>query len=86
MAVRYATEKLLLSGWALGEQRLAGKAAVMRARLGDGEVVLIGFRSQFRGQPRGTFKLLFDALLGATVEGKGWRAPSARTATAAPPG
>jgi len=82
VAVRYAPEKLLLSGWALGEKRLAGKAAVMRARLGDGEVVLIGFRSQFRGQPRGTFKLLFDALLGATVEGKGWRALEAPTATA----
>jgi hypothetical protein len=74
IAVRYAAEDLLLSGWALGEkEHLGGKAAVVRARLGDGEVVLIGFRSQFRGQPRGTFKLLFNALLGSTVEGKGWR-------------
>ena len=74
IAVRYAEEDLLLSGWALGEKKhLGGKAAVVRARLGDGEVVLVGFRCQFRGQPRGTFKVIFNALLGATVEGKGWR-------------
>jgi len=78
VAVRYAKHDLLLSGWALGaEKHLAGKAAVLRVRLGDGEVVLVGFRSQFRGQPRGTFKLLFNALLGSTVEGMGWRGGAA---------
>jgi hypothetical protein len=77
VAVRYAAEDLLLSGWALGEEsHLGGKAAVLRVRLGEGEVVLVGFRSQFRGQPRGTFKLLFNALLGSTVEGKAWRTPA----------
>ncbi len=78
IAVRYAKEDLLLSGWALGEkQHLGSKGAVVRVRLGAGEVVLVGFRSQFRGQPRGTFKILFNALLGATVEGKGWLEPVA---------
>lgn len=66
---RYAEEGLLLSGWALGEeQHLAGRGAAARVGLGQGEVVLLGFRAQFRGQPRGTFKLLFNALQGATRE------------------
>ncbi len=65
---RYATEDLLLSGWALGEKRyIAGQPAAVRVRHGKGDVVLIGFRPQFRAQPRGTFKLLFNALHAATV-------------------
>jgi hypothetical protein len=65
----YARDNLVLSGWALGENRfLAGKPAVVKADLGEGEVVLIGFRSQMRGQPRNTFKLLFNALHGAAAE------------------
>ncbi|HKK26506.1 MAG TPA: M14 metallopeptidase family protein [Gemmatimonadota bacterium] len=63
--VRYARDDLLMSGWALGESRLAGLPAVVRVRHGKGEVVLVGFRAQFRAQPRGTFKLLFNAIQGA---------------------
>ena len=60
----YAEDNLLMSGWALNEKRyIGGKAAMLRAPIGDGQVVLFGFRPQFRGQPRGTYKLVFNAML-----------------------
>ncbi len=69
VVARYAKDNLLLSGWALGEKRyLAGRPAVVRAQLGEGSVVLTGFRTQFRGQPRNTFKLVFNTLHAATLE------------------
>jgi hypothetical protein len=64
VVARYAADDLLVSGWELGAaQHLAGRGAVVRVAVGGGNVVLIGFRSQFRGQPRGTFKLLFNSIL-----------------------
>ena len=66
---RYADDDLLMSGWALGEESaIGGKIAMARVPLGAGEVVLFGFRPQFRGQPRGTYKVFLNALNGATVE------------------
>jgi hypothetical protein len=65
---RYAEDDLLMSGWAWGEERyLAGRPAVVRVEAGEGDVLLIGFRAQMRGQPRGTFKLLFNAIHGSTL-------------------
>ncbi|MBI4512903.1 MAG: peptidase M14 [Gemmatimonadetes bacterium] len=75
VVARYGDGDPLLSGWAVGAERyLAGNPAVVRVPLGKGSVVLIGFRAQFRGQPRATFKLLFNALHAATVN----RAPTNR--------
>jgi hypothetical protein len=59
----YVDRDILQSGWLLGEQVIAKKAAALTVRHGDGKVVLLGFRPQHRDQTHGTFKLVFNALL-----------------------
>jgi len=61
--VRYKERDLLRSGWLIGEEHLAKKAAMITAKYGDGQIVLIGFRPQHRCQTHGTFKLLFNTIL-----------------------
>ncbi|HZT60494.1 MAG TPA: M14 metallopeptidase family protein [Pyrinomonadaceae bacterium] len=64
VVARYAERKedVLRSGWLLGTQHLAGRAAVVETTLGKGRVILIGFRPQHRGQTWGTFPLVFNAI------------------------
>jgi hypothetical protein len=67
--VWYAKKDLLASGWVTGEGAVTGKPAMVEARMGAGRVVLFGFRTQFRAQSFGTFKLLLNAIyLGAARE------------------
>jgi hypothetical protein len=60
---RYGEKSILMSGWLEGEQVIAGRAAVVEAKVGLGRAVLIGFRAQHRGQSVATFRLLFNAIL-----------------------
>jgi hypothetical protein len=61
--VTFVDRDVLQSGWLLGEEHIAEKAAMVSVGHGEGKVVLIGFRAQHRAQTHGTFKLVFNALL-----------------------
>jgi hypothetical protein len=52
----------LRSGYLIGAERIEGKAAALDVVMGQGHVILIGFRTQWRGQSHGTYKFLFNAM------------------------
>ncbi|UCG85910.1 MAG: hypothetical protein JSW71_18685 [Gemmatimonadota bacterium] len=53
----------LLSGYLLGEEHLQGFASGLDVYHGDGHVILLGMRPQWRGQPFGNFRIVFNAAL-----------------------
>lgn len=55
-------KNVLLSGWALGAEKIAGKAALVSINIGKGKIVLFGFRPQYRGQSLATLPLFFNAI------------------------
>jgi hypothetical protein len=52
----------LRSGWAWGQGYLEGTVAAAEAPLGEGKVLLLCVEAAFRGQPHGTYKLLFNSI------------------------
>jgi hypothetical protein len=59
----YPEDELLMSGWLLGGDMIARKAAVVDTRFKDGRIILIGIRCQNRAQSHGTYKFLLNSLL-----------------------
>ncbi|MCG6950004.1 MAG: M14 family metallopeptidase [Acidobacteria bacterium] len=59
----YPERDLLLSGYIAGEKQLQHRPNMVWLRAGKGQLVLIGFRPQFRGSTPATFKLVFNSLL-----------------------
>jgi hypothetical protein len=58
----YSGTNVLDSGWAWGQQYLDGGTAVAEATVGEGKIVLLGPEVNFRDQPHGTYKLLFNGV------------------------
>jgi hypothetical protein len=66
---RYPRTNILRSGWLLGEEYLRDQANVVSFEVGRGTAVTIGSQIDYRTQPRGTLKLLFNAMfLGPSTE------------------
>lgn len=61
----FADKSPLRSGWAFGQEKLDGGVAVIDAAVGKGRLVLYGPQVLFRGQPHGSFKLVFNAIVRA---------------------
>ncbi len=64
VVARFADAKeILLSGWLLGNEKIAGKGAIVEVRRGNGRMVMFAFRPQYRGQSIATLPFLFNAIL-----------------------
>ena len=66
---RYGQGNPVIAGWILGPEKLAGRAALLRARVGRGEIILFGFQPNYRGQSMVTWPLLFNAIAGEGLIG-----------------
>jgi hypothetical protein len=61
---------LLRSGWAVGQEKLAGTVAVADVDVGKGKLLLMAPEVAQRAQSYGTFKFLFNALLYGAADRK----------------
>ena len=74
---------LLRSGFLHGEERMRGHAAALDVKRGNGHIILIAFQPQWRGQPQGTFRVIFNSAFFAREVSAGvsgapgfWTAPT----------
>jgi hypothetical protein len=58
----YENATPLRSGWAWGQQYLDQAVSIIEAPVGKGHIVLFGNEVNWRAQPHGTFKLLFNGV------------------------
>ena len=57
------TASPLRSGYLGGAKYLQSQAAALDVKKGKGHVVLFGFQPQWRGQPTGSFRMIFNAMM-----------------------
>ena len=68
VVARYADTALVESGRIRsGEERIAGKPAIVEVKYGEGHIVLLGFGVQRNAQTHGTFRFLFNAIQRSTL-------------------
>ncbi len=60
---KFPERDILMSGYSENEKYLAKRAAMIWLKKGDGQLVLFGFRPQFRASTPVSYKLIFNALL-----------------------
>ena len=65
---RFSDTVLLESGWIRGGELITDKPAIVEVKYGKGNIDLIGFGVQRRGQPHGTYRILFNAIQRSTLD------------------
>ena len=64
VVARFAdARELLLSGWLLGAEKIAGRGALVEVKRGKGRIIMFAFRPQYRGQSIATLPFLFNSIL-----------------------
>jgi len=63
----YDSATPLRSGWAWGQERLRNGLAAIEADVGAGKLFMFGPEVLYRGQPHGTFKLVFNGIYLSTA-------------------
>jgi hypothetical protein len=68
----FSNDKPLRSGWAWGQKYLQDGVAAVEASVGKGKLFMFGPEINFRAQPHGTFKFLFNGIYYGRAESVKW--------------